>query len=220
MSNLQNGAFLAGDGLDGNTLSRADDLTRSQGRAGIIPRFHKVAVPKGDGGFFDEERVELLVPGDAKSSPVLVVTEKVKRDFPVQYKAWKDGEEVAQTGTPLELLVGQSSLLFTLKAKHIHTVEQMAAVSDSQLEGIGLGARELRERAKLILERQGAARDAAKEQAQEQTIADLQAQLAELKALVKKPEGDGPAPVDSERPPEGAAPVSGDRPNRRGGKNE
>lgn len=220
MSNLQNGAFLAGDGLDGNTLSRADDLTRSQGRAGIIPRFHTVAIAKGDGGFFDEDRVELLVPGDAKSSPVLVVTEKVKRDFPAQYKAWKEGEKEAQTGTPLELLIGQSSLLFTLKAMHLHTVEQLAGVSDSQLEGIGLGGRELRDRAKRSLDRQSAMAADAKEQAQAQTIADLQSQLAELRTMVKKPQAGEPAPVDSERPPEGAVAVSGDRPNRRGGKGE
>lgn len=215
MSDMKNGQFLAGSGLDADQLSQADTLTRSQGSTGIIPRFYTHTVSAGDGKFIDEELVELLVPGDAKSAPHLLVDERVKRRFPAQYKAWKEGREVAQEGTPLEILLGQTALLHTLKASHIHTVEQLAGLTDGQLNAIPMGGRELRERAKRMLDVQSVARDAAKEEARDREMQDMRETIAKLTAQLSG--SAAPAsendPV-SEKAPEGAVPAPASNPRK------
>ncbi|OJW29860.1 MAG: hypothetical protein BGO51_06165 [Rhodospirillales bacterium 69-11] len=215
---IQNGAFLAGSGLDADSLMSADDLTRSQGAANIIPKFFNRTVSLGDGQFADEELVELLVPGDAKSGPVHVVTETIKKKFPGAYRAWKEGRDTAREGTPLELMVGDGALLHTLKAANVHTVEQLAGLTDGQLDIVPIDGRGLRERARKRLEMLKSAKDAAAEEAKDAEIKELKAKVAELSNLLKpsataKTEDDDGAAAMG-RPPEGAVPAPQQRPPR------
>lgn len=72
--------------------------------------------------------------------------------FPHQWADFQAQREHVSVGMPLTEwpALGKSQIL-ELKTKHIHTVEQLAAVSDINLGGLGLGAREIREKAKLWL---------------------------------------------------------------------
>lgn len=104
-----------------------------------------------------------------------------------QYRAWKAGLEEPVTGTALEMWPAiQPRMVAMLKLAHIRTVEELADLQDNQLYNIGMGGRELRDKAIRWLQasrdigqtaEQLAARDA------ELTI--LREQLAELTEIVK-----------------------------------
>lgn len=74
--------------------------------------------------------------------------------FSRQWEAFQAQREQVSEGLPLTEwpALGKSQVL-ELKTKHIHTVEQLSAISDANLEGLGLGAREIREKARLWLSR-------------------------------------------------------------------
>jgi hypothetical protein len=70
------------------------------------------------------------------------------------------GENMDMGGTPLkEWPRIDRGLLATLVSSHIHTVEQLAGLSDTNLANIGLGARDLREQARSFLEMAGGSKD-------------------------------------------------------------
>lgn len=227
---IQNGQLLTGIGEDLNSLQplSEDDLKRQPSR-NLIPRFFKETVGMKDGSFQDIEMVEILVPGDPKNAPIHKVRPEIIKRFPLHYKAWKSGLDQLATGTPLELVV-TGSLLHHLKALNIFSVESLAELNDGQLDQLGTGARQLRERARTILQMKANAASAAKESAKDQEIADLKAmllkqgeQIAALskggkskKAKVETEDEDeeesDDAPV-SKKVPEGAQRVTADKPN-------
>lgn len=108
------------------------------------------------------------------------------RRFPQQWKAFEAQQEQVQTGTPIEQwgpLTKSQAMEF--KAMHIHTVEQLAGIADSNLSW--LGARELRDKAVAWLAQAENGKESlrltaelAKRDAQ---IEDMQRQIKELAAL-------------------------------------
>jgi hypothetical protein len=99
------------------------------------------------------EIVTYMIGGDSKSMPVERVTEQVKRRFPEQYAAFKRGEEVAQSGTPLEMWPWLNTpQVRHLKYLNIFSVEQLAEASDGVIGNIGMGGRTLVKQAKAWLE--------------------------------------------------------------------
>lgn len=157
-----------------------------------FPRFHLQAVLNGfkteqEGRqiFEDKEFVQIFTPGQARSVPNEPVNDEHKRRWPEHYRAFKEGLELACEGTPIEHWPQSTpAMVANLKVLHIKTVEQLAAVSDAGLQQMGLGARELRQKAQdyldnasssAPLERERALRAAAEEQS-----ALLQAQLDQL----------------------------------------
>lgn len=105
----------------------------------------------------DVEFITIRIVGDTKTE----VKRKVDYDgsankpsdlqrFPRQWQAFKNKNLVVNEGTPINEwgAVGKA-LSMELKAMNIHTVEQLAAVSDGNLKW--MGARELREKAKAWL---------------------------------------------------------------------
>lgn len=224
MSEVRTGTMYVGSGsfgFEANTLQRlsADDVARQEQR-GLIPRFFIETRGRQDGSFFDVEMVEILVPGDAKSGPVKIVDDGVKKRFSDAYKNWKAGlSQNIIEGTPLELLVGTGSVLYTFKAMNIHTVEALSGVTDGNLDTMGLGGREMRDRAKRFVESQKTVRQLQDEEDKDRRIVSLEKQIAELAAGMRAPEAaiiaherTLQAPVDENRPPEGSRPVVGDRP--------
>lgn len=174
------------------------------------PRFHLRAEQnnfrtqqEGRPVFEDREFVEIFTPGMSLSRPVEEVTQEHKDRWPEQYRAFKDGQEIAVTGTPLEQWpILTPSAILTYKAQGIRTVEDFAAVPDGALQNLGAGSRTMRDKARAYLdsaeagaalEREGAARQAAEERA---TL--LETQLAEmaqrLAALEEKPRRGRAAP--------------------------
>lgn len=145
---------------------------------------------------FDEvEMVEIRIPGDPKTVFVDTVYRSdgepnggvpgfqpppyVQR-WHEQYTRFKAGLQHAQSGTPLEQWpVMSTSKVAELKAMNIFTVENLADLTDGYLGRLGMGARELREKARAFIAD-------AKKTAVSSAIA---AENAELKARLERLEG-------------------------------
>jgi hypothetical protein len=110
------------------------------------------------------------------------------RRFPQQWKAFEAQQEQVQTGTPIEQwgpLTKSQAMEF--KAMHIHTVEQLAGVADSNLSW--LGARELRDKAIAWLAQADGGKEVsrltAENAALKSDVDDLKRQVKELAALAQ-----------------------------------
>jgi hypothetical protein len=110
------------------------------------------------------------------------------RRFPQQWKAFEAQQEQVQTGTPIEQwgpLTKSQAMEF--KAMHIHTVEQLAGIADSNLSW--LGARELRDKAVSWLAQAETGKHAMHLQTElekrDADIEDLKRQVKELAALAQ-----------------------------------
>ncbi len=92
------------------------------------------------------------------------------------YTAWKEGLEMPETGTPLAAWPGvNADQAEVLKANGIRTIEEVAAISDTQIPRIPLpGVRELAKNAKHFLE-------SADRNANSKRLTDLEANNAALK---------------------------------------
>lgn len=127
----------------------------------VFPRFHVKAIQnnykterEGRPIFDEVEYVEITVAGDTRT----VIDERVKDEhrqrWPESYKRFREGQEQAQDGTPLEawpaLSTGQVA---EYKALNIRTVEALAALDDGFLSRLGTGGRVIRDKAKAWLER-------------------------------------------------------------------
>lgn len=102
--------------------------------------------------YYDREFVEIRIAGDRNTVISEPVNEDHKHRFPAQYAAFKNQSVQVHSGTPLEVWPPLSkSQVLMFKACNVHTVEQLAEVSDSNLHNLGMGARELRDKAKVFL---------------------------------------------------------------------
>lgn len=127
-----------------------------------IPQFYTEAVhqpfrseQEGRPIFEEREFVKILIPGDRRAMVVEPVNDDHKARWPSEYAAFKAGQEAPIEGTPLtEWAVSSMNKARAeeLAYFNIKTVEQLAQVNDNQLQNLGMGARELRERAKTWLE--------------------------------------------------------------------
>lgn len=185
MSMIPNGALFRDDagmaplpGLNGAVMP-----TQASGTQ--FPRFFKEierkTVPGKDGAEYVETLyVEILQAGDVRSAPVRRVTPEwleANPQFHAAYEAYRRGEQVSATGTPLEDWTGIGrGQMMAAKALNIFTVEQLAELNDHGLRNLGMGARELQEKAKLFLERR------ADEKAGERAVAENVRLNEELKA--------------------------------------
>ena len=94
--------------------------------------------------------IQILFPGDSTKKVYRPATEDDKTRFPRHWAVFQSMGEQLHEGTPVEQWAPISkSMAATLKALGVHTVEQLAAISDNALTW--LGARELREDAKTYL---------------------------------------------------------------------
>lgn len=131
--------------------------------------------------FEDQEFVKITCPG----APPRVVERRAsaqdKERFAQQYAAFKRQEQVVTQGTPLTEIpaIGKAHAL-TMKAAGIHTVEQLAELPDQALEAVGLGGRDLREKARAFLSK---ATDGAEVS---RLLADNKNLLAQMQAMQKQ----------------------------------
>ena len=126
-------------------------------RDNIIPRFYIkglknnfLSEQQGKEVFEDVEYVEMLVPGDKFSEVHERVKDSHKARWPVQYAAFKANQEAPSEGTPLEEWPPMSpGMVMQLKSNKVRTVEQLAALSDSQLGNVlPMGGHSMREKAR------------------------------------------------------------------------
>jgi len=98
--------------------------------------------------FNDREYIKIIPVGDKNTVVCEPVTEEHKMRWPAQYAGFKNQQHQPQEGTPIDQwppLTKSQVLMF--KAANVHTVEQLANVSDGNLGNLGMGARDLREKA-------------------------------------------------------------------------
>lgn len=146
---------------------------------------------EGHAVYDDVEMVEIIIPGDNKTQVTSMVRQEHKDRWPRQYEAFKKGLEPAVDGYPIEhwapVTAAQAA---NFKAVNVPTVEALAAVSDANLHALGIGARQLRDRAKAWLEQARDGEPLAKALAElENERAEklaLQTQVADLAAAVRR----------------------------------
>lgn len=127
----------------------------------------------------DVDMIEVYTPGE--KDPVRVVaTEFHKRRFPDQWKAYQDGIELHQSGTPIELLfTNEPSAVRLLKHLNVHTIQQLSALSDTAKQQIGHGAQQWQDRAKTYLNSASGGQNFHEMEAMKARMAQLEALLAE-----------------------------------------
>ena len=97
------------------------------------------------------------------------------------YKAWKNGKDMPETGTPLSVWPGVSEAeIFELNRVGIKSIEDLADSGDGAIEKIALpNPRELRKQARMF-------RDAQGQQATANALAELQERLAATEEALKE----------------------------------
>lgn len=147
--------------------------------------------------YVDVEMISVIQPGEKDETKVLA-TEWHRRRFPRQYEAFKQGLEQTQTGTPLDhLFPSEPSTILTLKSFNIHTVQQLAGVSDTAINNLPMG-RSLVDRAKVYLQSATGGQPFHQMEAMQRQIEELKAALAEQQATAPAETRRGPG-----RPPKG-----------------
>jgi hypothetical protein len=158
--------------------------TREQGR----PIFH------------DVEMVKILIVGDPKTSLVAPAHSSGQRDpntgepmtyaerFPEHYRYFKDGQDQMRAdGTPLsEVPWLNASRREELKAVNVRTVEGLAGLDGTMLQRLGMGARELKNKAQAWIDAAAGnaveARLAGELASRDEQIERMQAQINQMLA--------------------------------------
>lgn len=133
--------------------------------------------------FEDRDFVRIQTPGDTRTRIDRIASAKDRERFPKAWAIYQRGEQVATEGTPLEEwpMVTRSQVM-ELKHAGIPSVEALVGVSDGNIQRLGPGYRQLREKARAYLESADAAAKAT-EWAREREA--MQAQIAELKQSIE-----------------------------------
>lgn len=111
---------------------------------GGIPRFYiqqkRLTADDGTVTFRSVEMVDIITPGDPKSTPTHKVTERIKQMYPREYDAFRKGIEAVPQGWPIDMWTYLNEQQVNhLKALNILTVEQIAELADSNLHRIPMG---------------------------------------------------------------------------------
>lgn len=155
----------------------------------------------------DSEFVKILIPGDNKTEIVRVASQADKDRFPVEYARFTNGAKAQEqaVGTPLAAWPAMSrSLVKDLAYLNIHTVEQLATLSDTGKQAFGMGANEWSAKAQAFIKAaEGTAHAeklAVQTLEQQREIDALKAQIAELATRMpeKRPPGRPPAAREGE----------------------
>lgn len=152
----------------------------------------------------DVEMIEVFQPGE-KESVKQLVTDFHRMRFPKQYENFKNGKEQQGSGTPLDLLFpSEPSIVLTLKAVNIFSIQQLAALNDHAIGALPMGGRQLVERAKNYLRTSQTGADLNRMEEMQKQIAELQAALQAKNESPETPQRRGPG-----RPPKETTDVTG-----------
>lgn len=93
------------------------------------------------------EMVGINVPG-SKDEVVKKVNDEIKGKYGPQYAHWKRTQEQPVDGTPLSMVPWLNlAQVKEMQAINIHTLEQLASLSDTAVQKIGMGGVDLRKKA-------------------------------------------------------------------------
>lgn len=116
-------------------------------------RNEKKSIDQGRPVFDTVEMIQIVIPGDNKSSPVRLIKNSDKERFAEAYERFKREEEMVFDGTPVEAWPRlETRTVYALKAQGFFTVESIAECSDANVSKLGLGGHRLRELARAYLE--------------------------------------------------------------------
>ncbi len=129
-------------------------------RTGLIIQFSLEAKPDkaetakaGRPVMKDVEYIKIMVPGNSNGIVHVPVTDKHRREFANQYENWKRNAENPIQGQPLrEWPPLRPSEVAHLVHNNVRTVEELAAVSDTNIQTLGPGYLTLRQKARDFLE--------------------------------------------------------------------
>lgn len=135
--------------------------------------------------FEQRDFVRIMVPGDSTNIIECPATEEHKQQFPRQFERYKKGMKDVVEGMPLSQWPPvNKSQVKELNYFEVHTVEQLAELSDSTCKRLGMGQMELRGKARawLLAAKDGAivTRQAVENERLQGEIEALKQQIAEL----------------------------------------
>ena len=141
-------------------LSDQQNTAMKNGKDLLIPMFYRRAVQdkvasenEGRPIFTELDYVQIHIPGDKNTIIDRKVRDDDKRRWAAQWQAYLDNASQPVEGTPLEQWPALSvSQIAELKALHIPTIEVLADLPENGLQKIGMGARELKARAKAFID--------------------------------------------------------------------
>ena len=135
--------------------------------------------------FKDLPHIRKLIPGDASNVIERVAKEHDQRMHPREWETYQRQVTTGHVGTPLEQWP-QVTRAQVKEAKYfeVHTVEQLASLSDMNCQKLGMGFAELRNKAKAYLEAAAGTASQTAQAAENQRLHDeieaLKAQMAEV----------------------------------------
>ena len=133
----------------------------------------------------DMPHVRIIIPGDTGNIIETLAKEQHKQKYPEAWKRFQTAETTGHTGTQLEHWPQITrSQVKEAKYYEVHTVEQMAGLSDAHVAKLGMGFSDLRAKAKAFLslaeDTAAATKQAAENERQQREIDDLKAQIKEM----------------------------------------
>lgn len=132
--------------------------------------------------FIDVPFIKIHIPGDGHNIVDTKVNDYYANRFKDEFDNFMSGKSQGVSGWLLrEWPAVNVSQVKTLEYLNIHTVEQLAGLSDTQLQKIGMGGMELRAKAKAALD---AAAGGAAGEAQAAENARLRQEMEEMKAQI------------------------------------
>ncbi len=167
---------------------------------GIIPRFYLESVEdplasqrEARPVFFDQERVELIIPGNSLNIVVEIVNDSHRQRWPEAYKRFKDGHEMAANGTPLEMWpILKPAQVRELKGINLFTVEHVAGMNDHACQRM-MGGQRIRELAKAFLDDAASmalvTKTTAENEELRRTVSEQGAKIEELSKLLNSVHG-------------------------------
>jgi len=127
--------------------------------AGLFVQFYleaikdeEATIAAGRPIFHDREYIKIIPVGDKNTVVCEPVTDEHRHRWPAQYAAFKNQQHQPIDGRPIDQWPRMTkSQVMMFKAVNVHTVVQLANVSDANLGNLGMGARDLREKAIVYL---------------------------------------------------------------------
>lgn len=144
--------------------------------------------------FKEIPHIRIVIPGD-RSVEYVSKADKYHQDtYPQAWKRFEQNQVEGHSGTLLETWAQMNrALVMEAKFNNIHTVEQLAGLTDAVVQKMGMGWMEWRRKANAYLEiAAGTAVQSAKEEENKRLRDELEAMKAQIAALAK-PEADKPA---------------------------
>lgn len=146
---------------------------------------HNPAKSNAEGRPIYEDRVFVRIhpPGERLNIVDRPATAQDQRRFPVQWGQFKDNRQQIPEGTPVDLFhPDQPSIAAMLRANNVYTIEQLAELSGTAIDSIGMGAQKYCNEAQQYLQ---AANKGVKASQLQHELNDRDSKIRTLEHMVK-----------------------------------